>query len=150
MTNASRKSTARIIGGNILIYVSGGLLIGSAAAKLLHIPGVLKSFQELGYEGTRLTAIAALEAFTAILFMTPRTRSLGLLLVSAYLGGAIAVHVGHAQSAAARPAIFLGIIWIGAWLRHAQILWSFNNNFFDSGNMSQASARLGVMGGVKS
>ena len=151
MMNVSRKSTRWLILGNVLIYVSGGLLIGSAVAKLILIPAVIQSFRELGYEGARLSAIGVLEVFCAILFITSRTRSVGLLFVSAYLGGAIAVHVGHAQWAAVRPAILLGIIWFGTWIRHPQILWSFNNSLVGLGEMSEAHpARLGVAGGLKS
>ncbi len=128
MTNPAKKSRARFIAANALIYASGALLTASAAAKVAQIPVILENFRVLGYEGSRLTSIALLELACAVLFMIPRTRSLGLLLVSAYLGGAIAVHVGHAQWGAVRPAIFLGVIWLGAWLRHPQILWSFRDS----------------------
>jgi len=110
---------------NAVMYVCGALLMGSAATKVAQIPAVLQQFQAIGYEGHRLIFIAVLEAFSATLFLIPRTRSLGLLLVSAYLGGAIAAHVGHGQPlAAVRPAIFLGVIWCVSWLRHPEILWS--------------------------
>jgi len=46
------------------------------------------------FDNPRLMLIAMLEASGAILFMIPRTRALGLLLVSAYLGGAIAYTSG--------------------------------------------------------
>src|SRR5690348_14612241 len=108
--NTSGNSRALLALGNVLIYVAGVLLIGSAVAKVAQIPAVVENFRVLGYEGSRLTSIAMLEAVCSVLFMIPRTRSLGLLLVSAYLGGAIAVHVGHGQWGAVRPAIFLAII----------------------------------------
>jgi hypothetical protein len=79
----------------------------------------------LGFEGGRLTLVAFLEIVSAVLFMLPRTRSLGLLVVSSYLGGAVAAHIGHGQSAALEPAILLGFLWLGAWLLHPAILWSF-------------------------
>jgi len=63
-----------------------------------------------GFDSPRLMLIAMLEADGAILFMIPRTRALGLLLVSAYLGGAIATHLGHSQSPeAASPAFVLAL-----------------------------------------
>jgi hypothetical protein len=64
-----------------------------------------------------------------MLFLIPATRSLGLPLISAYLGGAIAAHLGYGQQLAAiRPAILLGILWLGAWLRHPEILWGVRNS----------------------
>jgi hypothetical protein len=129
MKNGSAKSRPAVAIANLLIYLGGALLIGSAIAKVVHIPQVLEQFRAIGYEGSGLTFIAILEAVCAMLFLIPRTRSLGLPLVSAYLGGAIAAHLGHGQQlAAVRPAIFLGVLWLGAWLRHPQILWSVRNS----------------------
>jgi len=64
------------------------------------------------FDSPRLMLIAMLEASGAILFMIPRTRALGLLLVSAYFGGANATHLGHSQSPeAASPAFVLASFW---------------------------------------
>ncbi|PYU78533.1 MAG: hypothetical protein DMG50_27155 [Acidobacteria bacterium] len=64
------------------------------------------------FDNPRLMLIAMLEASGAILFMIPRTRALGLLLVSAYLGGAIVTHLGRSQSPeAASPAFVLALFW---------------------------------------
>lgn len=139
--NTSGHSRAQLALGNVLIYVAGVLLIGSAGAKVAQIPAVVENFRVLGYEGLRLTSIAMLEAVCSVLFMIPRTRSLGLLLVSAYLGGAIAVHVGHGQWGAVRPAIFLAIIWLGARLRYPHILWSFNNTILGADQVLEAHRR---------
>ena len=87
------------------------------------MPKVVVPMAALGFDGGKLTLIAVLELTSAILFLIPRTRALGFLLVSAYLGGAIATHVGHNQSPV-NPAITLALIWVGAWLRHPTILWS--------------------------
>jgi DoxX-like family len=51
----------------------------------------------LGFDGSRLMIIAVLEMASAALFLVPKTRPFGLLLVSAFLGGAIAAHLGHGQ-----------------------------------------------------
>ena len=139
--NASGNSKARLTLGNVLIYLAGALLLGSAIAKVSQIPPVIESFRVLGYEGSRLAAIAVLETVCSVLFMIPRTRSLGLPLVSAYLGGAIAVHVGHGQWGAVRPAIFLAIIWCAARLRHPHVLWSFNNRTPGAGEGLEAHRR---------
>jgi hypothetical protein len=149
MTNASTKGRPRRIAGDVLVYLLGGLLIGSAVAKVAQIPTVVEDLRVLGYEGSRLTSIAALEAVCAALFMLPRTRSLGLLLVSAYLAGAMAVHVAHGQSAAVRPATTLCIIWLAAWLRHPQILWSFGSRVSREDQPSETTRQLGLTGGVK-
>jgi hypothetical protein len=126
-TAVSTLSAGRTRSGNILIYLLGFMLVGSAVAKFARIPMVLEQFRVLGFEDGRLMFIGILEIVCAALFMLPRTRSIGLLLVSSYLGGAIATHVGHGQPTAVEPAFLLGLFWLGAWLRHPQILWSFES-----------------------
>jgi hypothetical protein len=123
--STSIRTTGRVRAGAILIYLLSVLLTGSAAVKFAHVPQPTSELAELGFGGGNLTLIAVLEVSSAVLFALPRTRSFGLLLVSAYLGGAIATHVGHHQLLPSfRPAIVLALIWLAAWLRHPEMLWS--------------------------
>jgi hypothetical protein len=77
----------------------------------------------LGFDGGKLVFIAVLEIISALLFAYQRTRTFGLLMVSAYLGGAIAAHVGHDQTGL-QPATVLALIWLGTWLRNPEMLGS--------------------------
>lgn len=115
--SATPAARVRSRTGNVLIYLSSLLLIGSAAAKLLQIPPVRSGMAILGFYGGKLIFIALLEILSALLFAVPRTRSFGLQMVSAYLGGAVAVHVGHNQLPL-QPAIVLALVWLSAWLRN--------------------------------
>jgi len=141
MTNVSTKGRTRLVTGNVLLYLLGVMLIGSAVAKVAQIPKLIENFRVIGFEGSRLTFIAALEAVCAALFMLPITRSLGLLLVSAYLGGAMAVHLAHGQSEMVVPALLLAIIWLAAWLRHPEMLWSLNRTSLEPTNLQSAELR---------
>ena len=125
--NEQSISAPRRVTGNVLISLGGIALIGSAAAKLAHVPKVVEQMAASGFAGERLTFIAVLEIFCAVLFLIPSTRAAGLLLVSAFLGGAIATHMQHGHSAA-QPSVFLAVLWLSAWLRHPQILWSISNS----------------------
>jgi hypothetical protein len=113
----------RRISGNVLIFLTSLLLLGSAAAKLAHVPKVVSQLASMGFDGDRLILVGVLEILSAVLFLWRPTRSMGLLLVSAFLGGAIATHIQHGHSAA-QPAVFLALLWLGTWLRHPEILWS--------------------------
>lgn len=114
------------LAGNILVFLGGLMLLGSAAAKLAHIPKVISQLGAMGFDGNKLTFVALLEVGSALLFLLPATRSLGLLLVSSFLGGAIATHLQHDQPII-QPSIVLALIWLGAWLRHRAVLWSFGS-----------------------
>jgi len=110
--------------GNIVIALTGILLLGSTAAKLAHIPKVEMQMAALGSGGNNLLFIGLLELASAALFLLPLTRSAGLLLVSSYLCGAISTHVQHDKPILV-PSILLLAIWLGAWLRHREAFWSF-------------------------
>ena len=120
-TNSDRSVRVRV--GTILIYLSCLVLSGSAVAKFAQVPTVASKMAVLGFDGSKLLFIAALELGSAMLFAFPRTRAFGLLLSSAYLGGAVAAHVGHDQLPF-QPAFVLALIWIGTALRHPEIWWS--------------------------
>ncbi len=125
MSNEYPTSRVAPAVGSVLMYLAGILVIGSAVLKFVQPPAVVVQFRELGYEGTKLILIGILEICCSVLFMIPYTRSIGLLLLSAYLGGAIATHVGHGQPAAVGPAVLLTLAWLGVSLRHPNIFWSF-------------------------
>jgi hypothetical protein len=120
-TQATAK--ARRSAGGTLIYLVGGVLLASSAVKFAHVPKVVNEFGSMGFEGTKLTLSATLEIISAALLLVKTTRSLGLIMVSAYMGGAIATHLQHAQSPAS-PAFVLALTWIGVWLRHPAVVWS--------------------------
>jgi hypothetical protein len=122
-TNSSLIGKRRRITGTALVVLASVMLIGSAGAKLAHVPKVVTELGAMGFDGNKLIFIATLEILSAVLFLVPVTRSIGLLMVSSYMGGAIATHVGHDQPLI-QPAMVLVIFWLGTWLRHPQILWS--------------------------
>jgi hypothetical protein len=125
--------------GNIVITLGGILLLGSATAKFAHIPKVVAQMAAMGISGNKLLFIALLEIASAVLFLIPLTRSFGLLLVSSYLGGAIATHLQHDQPIFA-PSVLLVLIWLGAWLRHREVLWSFG--FFKESNIGPVNPAI--------
>jgi ABC-type Na+ efflux pump permease subunit len=126
-TDSVAVGKGRRIAGIVLICLGSLVLIASAGAKLAHVPKVVNELGAFGFDGARLTFIAITEIVSALLFLVPLSRSAGLLLISAYLGGAIATHVQHGQSFL-QPAMILSLLWLGAWLRNPEVLWSLNQS----------------------
>jgi hypothetical protein len=110
--------------GAVLVFLGAILLLGSAGTKVAHVPAVVNQLAANGFPPDKAMFVAFLELSSAALFLFPATRAVGLLLVSSFLGGAIATHLQHSQSIAP-PSILLLLLWLGAWLRHPEILWSF-------------------------
>lgn len=117
-------SPVRRRAGTALIGLAGLILAASSVTKLVGVPAVVHQFEAFGFGG-KIVLLGILEVTTAVLFMLPRTRSLGLLLISAFLGGAIATHMQHG-SLPLPPAIVLAFAWTGIWLRHPVVFWSFD------------------------
>ncbi len=134
---------ARRIAGNALIFLTGSVLVASSVAKFAHVPKVVAEFGSMGFDGNKLTLIAVLEIISAALLLVRASRSAGLGMVSAYLGGAIATHLQHNQSPAG-PALILALVWLGLLLRHPEVLWSISpiKRASDAGNAQAHSEQV--------
>jgi DoxX-like family len=123
--NASISRKRRIM-GNVLMILGGVMLIGSSGAKFAHVPAVVTQLGAMGFTGNNLMFIAVLEIVSAVLFLIPLTRSGGLLLISSFMGGAIATHLQHGEPII-QPSFVLLLIWLGTWLRHPVVLRSLSS-----------------------
>lgn len=116
---------ARKVAAWVLIVLVGGTLVISAVMKLVGPKEVVEIFQKWNLAEWRVP-IGILELVIGLLVLIPRTHSLGLLLASAYFGGAIATHLQQGEAMeASSPAIVLAMLWIGGLLRHSELLASF-------------------------
>ena len=132
--NAFAIKRLRGLVGLVMIVLSSLALVGSSIAKFAAIAPVQTQMAKLGFAGDKLTLIAILEITGAVGILLPRTRSVGLLWVSSYLGGAICAHVQAGEfDKAISPAIVLLLSWAGTWLRHPEMLWSMRGERSGSG-----------------
>ncbi len=127
---------------NIVGWVLSGLLtvflVYSGIGKLIGDEMPATMLTHFGYSESEITLIGIGEIVSAILFLIPKTSSLGTLLLSAYFGGAIASHMsaapdttGNEMMAAIQDytfaAIFLIVIWAIAIFRNPHTLGSFKS-----------------------
>jgi uncharacterized membrane protein YphA (DoxX/SURF4 family) len=113
----------RLIAGWVLSVLLAALFLFSASGKLMKAEPVVKGFAEFGL-GDKILLIGVGELVSTILFLIPRTSSLGTLLLGSYMGGAIVTHMQHGQSYVAQS-VFLVLIWLAGWLRNPGLLDSF-------------------------
>lgn len=125
MNRGATEGRARSVVGSILIVLIGFALSSSAVLKFARVPGVVNQMAASGFADGKLTLVASLELVSAVLFVFPRTRSIGVLVLSAFLGGAICAHVQTGEFAKALgPSILLALIWVATSMRHPEVLWS--------------------------
>ncbi|MEX1362777.1 MAG: DoxX family protein [Nannocystaceae bacterium] len=109
---------------NILVGIVTLAMFASAGAKLAGAEQIVEGFQRSHIEAFILP-IGVLEIIIAILFVIPKTSSLGTLLVTGYFGGAVVSHLAANQPAEMMPALVLGALaWVANYFR--------NRNMFES------------------
>lgn len=119
---APLSSVRRPVGWGLTALLS--LLFGSSAAmKLASATAVVEMFGKWGLGDFR-TLIGGGELISALLLLMPRTFSLGVLMLSAYMGGAIVTHMQHGEPFVSQSVI-LAVIWLTAYLREPAMFRSF-------------------------
>lgn len=117
------QRTQHIIGWVLSGLIAAALLF-SAANKFYPLMPADKQEEMLthiGWQGEVLRIIGGIELATVVLFLIPRTGFLGAILLTGYMGGAIATHVRVGD--APIPQVVLGVVaWIALALRQP-VIW---------------------------
>jgi hypothetical protein len=95
-----------------------------AVGKLVKPPAVVESTLELGYQDGVIVPLGVLLLACTILYIVPKTSVLGAVLLTGYLGGAVATHVrvGSPLFTHQLFPVYLGVlIWLGLWLRDSRV-----------------------------
>jgi uncharacterized protein YndB with AHSA1/START domain len=74
-----------------------------------------------GYPPNSAIPILIAEVLSAILYAIPRTAVLGAILLTGYLGGAVATHVHAGESKWFFPVIVGVLVWLGLYLRDRRV-----------------------------
>ncbi len=97
------------------------MLVLSACMKLSRSAHVVDLFaQKYGYREGTLLPLGLLEIACTLVYVVPRTRILGALLLTAYLGGAVATHV-RVGDPFVMPVVLGLLVWVGLWLRDPRV-----------------------------
>jgi hypothetical protein len=109
---ANRNS--KTIAGWVLHGLIGGIMIMAGSAKVF---GLFPPDQvaKMGLS-LPIVVIGGGELASAVLLLIPRTSSLGLLLSSAFWGGAICLHMSKGEPFVSQSVLLL-LTWVGAYLR---------------------------------
>lgn len=96
------------------------LLLFSGVMKLIGPPEVTEGFEKLGWPAALAWPIGILEILVTLLYLFPRTAVLGAILVTGYMGGAMATHVRLGDPVFVHLLIGAAF-WGGLYLRDARI-----------------------------
>lgn len=122
--NEINQSPTYIWVGRILSGLVIAFLLFDAGGKLAKIEPVLKSMEELGLPKSSASTIGILLLVITVMYAIPQTATLGALLLTGYLGGAVAIHirVGNPLWTHTLFPVYVGIfLWLGLSLRNPKV-----------------------------
>jgi hypothetical protein len=116
-------SNKRLWGSRIMSGLPALFLLADGTMKLFKPAAVVEATVQLGYPESAIVGIGLVLLASTLLYLVPRTAILGAILLTGYLGGAVATHVRVAAVAfnIIFP-VFLGaLLWGGLWLRDRRL-----------------------------
>ena len=109
-------SKKRLWAGRIISGLAVLFLLFDGVIHLTTIPPVVEGFKRLGYQPSIGVGLGILELLCLALYVIPRTSVLGAILLTGYLGGAVATHlrVGNPLISHVLFPVYIGaLIWGG-------------------------------------
>lgn len=111
--------TGRVFSGLVALF-----LLVDIVMKLARMAPAIEGTAQLGYSPSLLVPLGVLLGTCLVLYVLPRTAVLGAILLTGYLGGAVAtqVRVGNPLFSHVLFPVYLGVlIWAGLLLRDARL-----------------------------
>ncbi|WP_438037476.1 DoxX family protein [Sorangium sp. So ce128] len=117
-------SNKKVWAGRILSGLSVAFLLFDSIGKLMMVPQVLEGSEQLGYPVSSVRGIGLVLLASVVTYMIPRTSVLGAILLTGFLGGAVATHVrvdNPLFSHVLFPVYVAAMIWGGLLLRDERL-----------------------------
>jgi hypothetical protein len=108
--------------GRILSGVAILFLLADGAMKLVPLQPVIDTMQALGWptDPTLLRVLGAIQIAATLIYANPQSAVFGAILLTGYLGGAVATHVRVGSPLFTHDlfGVYVGIVlWAGLWIR---------------------------------
>jgi len=118
-----RSATVTTWAGRVLSALAILFLAFDTAIKVLNLAPAVEATTQLGYGANLVVTIGLIELACLAVYSIPRTAIVGALLLTGYLGGAVATQVraGSPLFQVVFPFIIGGLVWGGLALRDARL-----------------------------
>jgi DoxX-like protein len=109
--------------GRVLSGLAGLFMLFDGVGKIVKPQPVVEATVRLGYPESSLAGIGIALIVSALVYLYPRTSVLGAIVLTGYLGGAVAsqVRINEQLFSIIFPVIFAAIVWGGLYLRNARL-----------------------------
>jgi uncharacterized protein YjeT (DUF2065 family) len=95
-------------------------LVLSGIMKFVKPDGMEDGMAHLGWNMSRATGLGILEIACVVVYLIPQTAIAGAILLTGYMGGAIATHVRVDDPFIVQTLIGV-LFWVGIWLREPRL-----------------------------
>ena len=119
----TETSKGSVWAGRILSGLGVAFLVFDGVMKLIKPAFVVQATVRLGYPESAIVGIGAVLLVCTLLYIIPRTALVGAVLLTGYLGGAVAsgVRISAPLFNIVFPVVFAAILWGGLWLRDERV-----------------------------
>ena len=108
--------------GRVISLWPAFVVASSATWKLTRNAWYVAEFTRIGWPESALPLLAFLQLGSLVLYLIPRTAVLGAILLTGYLGGAIATYVRMGEPYPVLVPLSTSVIaWVGIWLRDERL-----------------------------
>ena len=107
-----------------MFAVAGLFLLVDSVMKVLRLAPAIEGTVQLGYPENTVLGIGLVQLLCVALYVIPQTSILGAILLTGYLGGAIATHLRHGDplfSHTIFPIYVALLLWGGLYLRDRRV-----------------------------
>src|SRR5580704_3625702 len=113
-----RLWTERIISGLVVLF-----LLFDSNTKVMKVRAVIEASAQLGYPVNAIVTIGIILLVCTAFYIIPQTAVLGAILLTGYLGGAVAANlrIGSAMFNTFFPIVFAALAWTGIFLRESRL-----------------------------
>jgi hypothetical protein len=111
--------TGRVLSGLVTLF-----LLWDASMKIARVRVAVEGTVKLGYADSVVVPIGIVLLISTILYAVPRTSAFGAILLTGYLGGAVATNVraGLPLALYILFPVYVGVLaWLGLYLRNIPI-----------------------------
>lgn len=113
-----RLWTGRVLSGLTVLF-----MLFDAVGKFVMPPQVVEAFARLGFPTSLGVSVGILLFVSTIIYAIPPTAVLGAVLLTGYLGGAVAIQMraGSPTFETVFPVLFGVVAWAGVYLRECKL-----------------------------
>lgn len=123
LTQAGPVSKGRLWTGRVISALVVLFLLFDGITKVMKVRAVMEASAQLGYPANAIVTIGIILLVCTVFYIIPQTAVLGAILLTGYLGGAVAANmrIGSAMFNTFFPIVFAALAWVGIFLREPRL-----------------------------